>query len=147
MVTGFCDERMSQPKPPARFEEFQQRAQQLMSEPSRVKSLVARANKKLVRASSGRLSDMVDQLRLVIALIRAWLAGDYRQVSNKTVGILMAALLYFVVPFDVIPDFLFGWGLLDDAAVLGYVFSQLHSEIEAFKVWQEQDKVGGHAAE
>ena len=40
-----------------------------------------------------------------------------------------------------------GWGLLDDAAVLGYVFSQLHVEIEAFKVWQGQDKVAGNAAE
>jgi uncharacterized membrane protein YkvA (DUF1232 family) len=146
MVAGFCDAHMSQP-PPARFEDFQQRAQQLLAEPSRVKSLVARANKKLVSTSSDRLSDMVGQLQVVIALIRSWLAGDYRQVSKKTLGILVAALLYFVVPFDVIPDFLFGWGLLDDAAVLGYVFSQLHSEIEAFKVWQEQHKAVGHAAD
>ena len=138
---------MSQAKPPARFEEFQRRAQQLLSEPGRVKSLVTQANKKLVRASGGRVNDMIGQLKLAIALVRAWLAGDYQQVSNKTLAILVAALLYFVVPFDVIPDFLFGWGLLDDAAVLGYVFTQLHVEIEAFKVWQEQDKVVGHAAE
>ena len=138
---------MSQAKPPARFEEFQRRAQQLLSEPSRVKSLVTQANKKLVRASGGRVNDMIGQIKLAIALVRAWLAGDYQQVSNKTLAILVAALLYFVVPFDVIPDFLFGWGLLDDAAVLGYVFTQLHVEIEAFKVWQGQDKVAGHAAD
>jgi uncharacterized membrane protein YkvA (DUF1232 family) len=41
------------------------------------------------------------------------------------------------VPFDGIPDFLFGWGLVDDAAVISYVVAQLSSELEAFAVWQE----------
>ena len=30
----------------------------------------------------------------------------------------MAALAYFVLPFDVVPDFLAGFGFTDDAAVL-----------------------------
>ena len=48
-----------------------------------------------------------------------------------------AAIVYFVVPFDGVPDFLFGWGLVDDAAVISYVVAQLSSELEAFAVWQE----------
>jgi uncharacterized membrane protein YkvA (DUF1232 family) len=48
-----------------------------------------------------------------------------------------AAIVYFVVPFDGIPDFLFGWGLVDDAAVISYVVAQLSSELEAFDAWQE----------
>ena len=48
-----------------------------------------------------------------------------------------AAIVYFVVPFDGIPDFLFGWGLIDDAAVISYVVAQLSIELEAFASWQE----------
>ena len=33
-------------------------------------------------------------------------------------GILLAALAYFVLPFDTIPDFVAGLGFTDDAAVL-----------------------------
>lgn len=33
-------------------------------------------------------------------------------------AILFAALAYFILPFDVIPDFLFGVGFTDDMAVL-----------------------------
>jgi uncharacterized membrane protein YkvA (DUF1232 family) len=33
-------------------------------------------------------------------------------------GILVAALAYFILPFDVVPDFLIGIGFTDDAAVL-----------------------------
>jgi uncharacterized membrane protein YkvA (DUF1232 family) len=36
----------------------------------------------------------------------------------KVKGILVAALAYFIMPFDVIPDFLLGLGFTDDLAVL-----------------------------
>jgi uncharacterized membrane protein YkvA (DUF1232 family) len=37
---------------------------------------------------------------------------------SKVKGVLLAALAYFVMPFDVIPDFIAGLGFTDDAAVL-----------------------------
>ena len=37
---------------------------------------------------------------------------------SKVKGILLAALAYFVMPFDVVPDFIAGLGFTDDAAVL-----------------------------
>ncbi len=36
----------------------------------------------------------------------------------KVKGILIAALAYFILPFDVIPDFILGLGFTDDAAIL-----------------------------
>jgi uncharacterized membrane protein YkvA (DUF1232 family) len=50
---------------------------------------------------------------------------------------LVAALIYFVNPLDLIPDFIFAFGFLDDAAVIGYVVSLLRSEIDLFETWQE----------
>jgi len=49
---------------------------------------------------------------------------------------VVAAILYFVVPFDAVPDFLFGWGLVDDAAVLSFVVAQIAGELDAFAEWQ-----------
>lgn len=127
-------------QPPARFEEFRRRAEALIEQPGRVQSLVAQATRKMSRTGGDKWRELRGQLTLALALVKAWLAGDYRQVSNKTLVILVAALLYFVMPLDVIPDFIFGWGLLDDAAVLSYVFSQLSTEIEAFRQWQGQNE-------
>ena len=36
----------------------------------------------------------------------------------KARGLLVGALAYFIMPFDVIPDFVLGLGFTDDAAVL-----------------------------
>lgn len=44
-------------------------------------------------------------------------------------GVLLAALAYFVLPFDVIPDFIAGLGYADDAAVLMAAFSAVRSNI------------------
>src|ERR1700761_378567 len=50
------------------------------------------------------------------------LAAYYCTVDPKTPlqvkAVLMGALAYFVLPFDVIPDFIVGFGYTDDAPVL-----------------------------
>jgi len=42
---------------------------------------------------------------------------------SKVRGILIAALAYFVLPFDAVPDFVAGLGFTDDAAVLAMAIS------------------------
>ena len=44
-------------------------------------------------------------------------------------AILFAALAYFVMPFDIIPDFLAGIGFTDDAAVIAMAISVVAGQI------------------
>ncbi|MCQ8781920.1 YkvA family protein [Mangrovibrevibacter kandeliae] len=46
-----------------------------------------------------------------------------------TRGILLAALAYFVLPMDIIPDFLLGFGFTDDIAVLWAAFNAVRDNI------------------
>jgi uncharacterized membrane protein YkvA (DUF1232 family) len=48
----------------------------------------------------------------------------------KTKGILLAALGYFVLPADTIPDFVLGLGFTDDLAVLTAALSAVRSQIK-----------------
>jgi len=45
------------------------------------------------------------------------------RTPSKVKALLLAALAYFVVPVDVIPDFVAGLGFTDDAAVLALALS------------------------
>jgi uncharacterized membrane protein YkvA (DUF1232 family) len=47
----------------------------------------------------------------------------------KVKGILLGALAYFILPFDVIPDFLLGLGFTDDMAVLYAAISMIRSNM------------------
>ena len=50
----------------------------------------------------------------------------------------MAAVVYFVVPTDGIPDFIFALGLLDDVAIIGFVIKSIRGDIDNFRQWQAE---------
>lgn len=124
-------------KPPRGFARFLVLGAGLLKNPRLLKQLLTRAVGKLGRADKGPLAEMKEQLLRMIALVKAYVSGDYREVSTQTMVTVVAAILYFVVPFDAVPDFLFGWGLVDDAAVLSFVVAQIAGELDAFAEWQK----------
>jgi len=75
-------------------------------------------------------------LNALISLLRAWAGGDYRAVSTSAVITVAAAVLYFLAPLDLLPDFILGMGLIDDVAVIGYVLGAVREEIAAFERWR-----------
>jgi uncharacterized membrane protein YkvA (DUF1232 family) len=50
--------------------------------------------------------------------LAAWYAVQDRETPPAAKGMMLAALAYFVLPTDLIPDFIVGLGYTDDAAVL-----------------------------
>jgi uncharacterized membrane protein YkvA (DUF1232 family) len=85
----------------------------------------------------GRNPGLLGNLRLLQALCLAYWRGEYRAVSRQALLAAVAGLVYFLSPVDLVPDFLFGFGLLDDLAVLGWISRTWSRELEAFRVWQE----------
>ena len=51
------------------------------------------------------------------------------KTSIKVKVILAAALAYFIMPIDVIPDWILGFGFTDDLAVIVMVLKQLSGSV------------------
>jgi uncharacterized membrane protein YkvA (DUF1232 family) len=51
-------------------------------------------------------------------LLAAYFCAIDPKTPLQAKAVLMGALAYFILPFDVIPDFIAGFGYTDDAAVL-----------------------------
>lgn len=68
-----------------------------------------------------------------IPFAREVVAGFYcaldPQTPTRVRGILLAALAYFVMPFDVIPDIFAVVGYTDDVAVLTAAFAMINGHI------------------
>lgn len=124
---------------PRGFRRFLVQAKEVVASPSGMQRVVKQSTQKMLRRGSEGLATAQEQLSLLIELLSAYVKGDYREVAASTLISVVAALLYFVAPLDALPDFLFGWGLLDDAAVISYVSTQLRKELEAFKQWRDQN--------
>jgi len=63
-------------------------------------------------------------------LAAAYFAAVDPATPSRVKGILLAALAYFVLPFDAIPDFLAGIGFTDDAAVIAMALSLVSGHIK-----------------
>ena len=77
-----------------------------------------------------------DQLAVVTRLVRAYASGEYRQLPWKTLLRVVAVLIYFVSPIDILPDFLPIIGFSDDIALMLWLFSGLKDDIEKFRQWE-----------
>jgi uncharacterized membrane protein YkvA (DUF1232 family) len=69
-------------------------------------------------------------------LCKAYALGDYRAVSLKTILLVVAAVLYFVNPLDLMPDVVPLTGFADDFAILLWVYGNIRQEIEKFLEWE-----------
>ncbi len=82
-----------------------------------------------------RLGQFVRRIRLAARMLRDVGRGRYRHLPWKTVGALGAALTYFLLPLDAVPDFIPLTGFLDDALMLGLVFGAAESDLRAYCEW------------
>jgi uncharacterized membrane protein YkvA (DUF1232 family) len=71
-------------------------------------------------------------------LIKAYALGHYREVPWKTMLLVVAAIIYFVNPLDLVPDIVPLTGLTDDFAVLIWVYNSVSNEIEKFLNWEKE---------
>ncbi len=87
---------------------------------------------------SGTLKEIWNSLMACFRMIKAYANGTYRNISWKSLVMIVASIIYFVMPFDLIPDFLPGLGLLDDAAILAWTIRTISADIDAFLEWEAQ---------
>lgn len=119
-------------KIPWSFARFLPKAERLLSR-GRLPALVFAVARK---SKHYRMGNLRDDLYLLQALCMAYWRGEYRAISAKSMVSVVAGLLYFVSPIDLIPDWLLGVGMLDDIAVLTWVMKNLNSELNAFRAWR-----------
>ena len=72
----------------------------------------------------------------MLRLIRAYSNGDYREVPESTLVVIIAAIIYIVNPLDVIPDALPALGFLDDATVLALAVRRSRQTLDDFMTWE-----------
>lgn len=116
------------------------RADAYLKDRQKLGALVEEAAFKAREKGGGKLSQVWDSFTASLRLLKAYGSGRYKGASGKTLALIVAALLYFVMPADLIPDFILGLGLVDDAALLAWMLQSISSEIEQFQVWESANE-------
>ena len=111
-------------------------AEAYAGDPQRVRKLLEDAIGKLNVIPRGPFGDAWPYLLAMIRLARAHERSEYRDISTPKLLMVIAALIYFVSPFDVIPDWLPVLGHIDDAFVVTLALKSVRAELDTFMAWE-----------
>ena len=111
----------------------------------KTRHLVDQAAAKVKHQHGARRGGLRGDFLELLGMIGAWASGKYSVVPWKSLLLAIAAVLYFVNPFDLVPDFLPLTGLVDDVAVLAFVLKSLQKDLARFRDWQQAQTESPHA--
>lgn len=122
--------------------EARKRAKEIVNDNDKLKQLVREARNKLDKQEkkNGLISSASRILRTFFRMIKSYLNGSYREVPWQTLLLITLALVYFLMPIDLIPDFIPVAGFLDDATVIAGIAKSLQSDIKAFAEWEASNE-------
>lgn len=121
---------------PQGFTKAQSTAEEFVRDKQKTGHLLDEALRK-AESNKSVLEGVWDDLQSLIRLGKAWLKGDYTQTPWQAIVFAIAGIIYFVNPFDIMPDFIPGAGYLDDATVIGFVIKSIKRDIKQFLAWEQ----------
>ena len=100
-------------------------------------NLIKRALQKVTETAANSNLTVVKLLNHYIVLfsqlIKAYIQGSYRKLPAIALAKIAAVLIYFISPFDFIPDVLPIIGFTDDLALVLWVGKSIKNELDEFE--------------
>lgn len=127
------------------FEVARRAAHQVLERRTRALRLAGAAYRKAARHDNA-LSQVREDLSTLARFVRAWARREYRSAPWTTLLYVVAALVYFVNPIDLIPDALAGIGLVDDVAIVAAVVHAVRGDLDRFRLWEQEHAIGEAAS-
>jgi uncharacterized membrane protein YkvA (DUF1232 family) len=83
-----------------------------------------------------KLKKFLNEFKLLFSMFKDAVSGEYKQIPWYIIAAIGSTLLYVLSPIDVIPDFIFGIGYVDDAAVMALCLKFVDLELSEYKKWK-----------
>lgn len=121
-----------------KFKKYKDRASVLLKDSDRVQTLLSSSKAKLesIIESNQKLKEFTEKIGLMLRMLKAQFSGEYTDFPWKSLTMIAGALIYFITPLDLIPDFIPALGLTDDATIVYWIYQSIQEDIEKFKAWE-----------
>ena len=124
------------------FERAKSRASNILGDKKKLEEVLNASKTRLseVNLENSKLSKMGHNLRLFLRMIQAFVKGEYKDAPWKSMVSIVAGVIYFLMPIDLIPDFIPFTGFIDDFTVIMLISNAFQQDIEQFELWYSSKK-------
>lgn len=124
------------------FQKALRKATGMARDPKKLSDLVSSVTDKMsdMDENKKRVVGFLERIRTMLRMLRAYISGEYRQIPWKSLLMIIGSLIYFLMPLDLIPDFIPITGLADDISIIFLVFNAINEDIEAFLEYEQSKK-------
>ncbi len=99
-----------------------------------------RINDKASNLDISKFKKLIRQVRLAFDLIKDFRERRYTEIPWRSIALIAASILYFLNPFDLVPDILPVLGITDDAILFVSVFKSIQVDLEKYCDWKGLNK-------
>jgi len=92
--------------------------------------------KKASKLNLDKFSKLIRQLTLSLQMLKDYRTKAYLNIPWRTIALIVAAILYFINPFDIIPDFIPFLGYTDDAIAFAAIFKSAQTDLQDYCKWK-----------
>jgi len=116
---------------------YQEKASEYLKDKKKSLGLLNDALRK-ANTNRGALGETWEKFQLLFGVFKDWINGSYKEMPTRSLLMIVLGIVYFVSPIDGIFDYIPFAGYVDDAAVVGFVISQVSVDLERYKLWKKQ---------
>lgn len=116
---------------------WEEKTTKYIKEPFKLKKMIEEVLDKISKLQIGPIDELIESLYLIIGMIQDYINGNYKKLPSRTFSMGIMALLYFLVPTDIIPDWILSIGFLDDFVIITNLGKQMQKDIDEYKEWKE----------
>ena len=119
------------------LDQFSKQAEETVRDPDKLRQLLHNIESKL--STVPKVGEKLAAIPVFVSLLRSYQRKEYTEIPYKSLIAIAGALIYFLAPVDLIPDFIPVVGYVDDAAVLAFVLTQVKKDVDAYKQWRDNN--------
>lgn len=120
------------------IDKFSEKAKKIIDNPEKVSAVLEKAMDLCEDLSHVRfVGKYFKDISLVCSMLNDYICKRYTKVPMATVITLLAAVLYFISPVDIIPDFIPLIGHLDDMIIFGFVTDAAKVDLKKYEKWKK----------
>ena len=88
-----------------------------------------------IKTSSGPLKNIINDVKDLYYLTKDSIKGNYK-LHPVNLSIIAGGLIYFIIPTDLIPDFIPFVGMVDDIVLLTTIIRSMQGELHKYRDWK-----------